>query len=120
MFGFLRGGPGRLSPAGAHARTNESDAVLLDVREKSEWQAGHAPAAVHLPLGSLLAGASLPRAAQGRPVVAICRGGHRSRQAAKALAGRGVDVVDVRGGMTAWRQAGLPVVDGRGMPGTVA
>ncbi|WP_406174454.1 rhodanese-like domain-containing protein [Streptomyces sp. NBC_00996] len=120
MFRFLRGRPGRLTPAEAHARTSASDAVLLDVREKSEWQAGHAPSAVHLPLGSLLAGASLPGAAQGRPVVAICRGGHRSRQAVKVLAGRGVDVVDVSGGMTAWWQAGLPVVDERGMPGTVA
>ena len=120
MFGFLRGsGPGRLTPAEAHERTSTTEAVLLDVREKAEWQAGHAPTAVHLPLGSLLAGAVLPKAAQGRPVVAICRGGNRSRQAAKALAARGVDVVDVSGGMGAWQRAGLPVVDGRGRPGTV-
>ncbi|MFJ5305045.1 rhodanese-like domain-containing protein [Streptomyces sp. NPDC088350] len=119
MFGFKRG-PGRLTPAQAHERTSTGDAVLLDVREKPEWQAGHAPSAVHLPLGSLLAGASLPKAAQGRPVVAICRGGHRSRQAATSLAARGVDVVDVSGGMNAWQQAGLPVVDGRGRPGAVA
>ncbi|MFF4353735.1 rhodanese-like domain-containing protein [Streptomyces sp. NPDC001530] len=119
MFGFKRG-PGRLRPAEAHERTSTSDAVLLDVRETSEWQAGHAPTAVHLPLGSLLAGAALPKAAQGRPVVAICRGGHRSRQAAKALAAQGMDVVDVSGGMSAWQQAGLPVVDGHGRPGTVA
>ena len=64
------------------------------------------PGALHLPLSRLMAGASLPAAAQGRPVVAICRSGHRSQQAAKLLAGRGVQATDVTGGMTAWARRG--------------
>ncbi|WP_055701762.1 rhodanese-like domain-containing protein [Streptomyces silaceus] len=117
MFVFRRG-PGRLTPEQAHARTGEGGpAVLLDVREASEWKAGHAPGAVHLALSRLLAGAALPPAAQDGPVVAICRSGHRSRQAARLLASRGVDAVDVAGGMSAWTRAGLPVVDGRGQGG---
>jgi rhodanese-related sulfurtransferase len=87
--------------------------VLVDVRERVEWNAGHAPEAVHLPLSRLMAGARLPGSAAGRPVVTVCRSGHRSRQAARLLAARGVDVVDVRGGMTAWERAGLPVTGRR-------
>ncbi|GGI94687.1 sulfurtransferase [Streptomyces brasiliensis] len=96
------------------------DAVLLDVREPNEWQAGHAPHAVHLSLSALAAGAGLPEEAWARPLVVICRSGHRSRHAAELLVARGADAVDVIGGMRNWSAAGLPVVDSRGGNGTVA
>lgn len=90
MF-FFRRGRGRLTPDQARVRTSgdSADAVLLDVREKPEWNAGHAPGAVHAPLSRLLAGAALPPSAAGKPLVVICRSGHRSRQAAKLLTERG-------------------------------
>lgn len=119
MFLFRRG-PGRLTPEQARTRTSDGHAVLLDVREVSEWKTGHAPGAVHLPLTRLLAGAALPTEVQGEPVVAICRSGHRSQQAAGLLASRGIDAVDVAGGMSAWAKAGLPVVDERGQEGQIA
>ncbi|MFI1702702.1 rhodanese-like domain-containing protein [Streptomyces bobili] len=120
MFSLLRRGPGRLTPQQARQRTLEGTAVLLDVREAPEWNAGHAPDALHLPLSRLAAGASLPAAAQGRPVVTICRSGHRSQRAAKLLAGRGVQASDVTGGMTAWARAGLPVTAQDGSGGVIA
>ncbi|WP_431782599.1 rhodanese-like domain-containing protein [Streptomyces chumphonensis] len=107
--------PDRLTPEQAHRRSSHGDAVLLDVRETDEWNAGHVPGAVHLPLSRLATGAALPPAAGDGPVVAICRSGRRSRQAAELLAGRGVDATDVVGGMVAWSRAGLPVAPpGRG------
>ncbi|MCM2578425.1 rhodanese-like domain-containing protein [Streptomyces meridianus] len=115
--------PERVTAAEAHQRTGASapgSPVLLDVRDLREWWVGHAPDAVHVPLADLQAGTSLPEAAQGRPVVAICRSGNRSQKAATLLAERGFDVVDVKGGMEAWQSAGLPVVDGRGGRGVVA
>ncbi|MEU5111453.1 rhodanese-like domain-containing protein [Streptomyces longwoodensis] len=120
MFSLLRHGPGRLTPQLAHQQTSDGAAVLLDVRETPEWNAGHAPGALHLPLSRLMAGASLPAAAQGRPVVTICRSGHRSQQAAKLLAARGVQATDVTGGMTAWARAGLPVIGSGGTEGVIA
>ncbi|MEU8447165.1 rhodanese-like domain-containing protein [Streptomyces globisporus] len=99
---------------------DQSDAVLLDVREKDEWKSGHAPDAVHAPLTGLVTGAALPATAQGRALVVICRSGHRSQQAAKLLAERGADAVDVEGGMNAWAAAGYPVVDERGNNGSIA
>ncbi|MFF2009562.1 rhodanese-like domain-containing protein [Streptomyces sp. NPDC058195] len=121
MFLFNRSAP-RLSVDEARNRTGgeRPEAVLLDVREKTEWQAGHAPEAVHAPLTGLAAGAALPAAAQGRPLVVICRSGQRSQRAAKLLAERGADAVDVKGGMNAWAAAGFPVIDERGNSGSIA
>ncbi|MES4891269.1 rhodanese-like domain-containing protein [Streptomyces sp. NPDC096012] len=95
-------------------------AVLLDVREQVEWDAGHAPGALHTPLSRLATGAALPAAAQGRPLVVICRSGNRSQRAAGLLAERGAEAVDVKGGMQAWAAAGHPVVDGRGNTGSIS
>lgn len=81
------------------------DAVLLDVREQDEWDAGHAPQAVHIPLGDLPGRlAELPEPADALPV--ICRSGGRSAQAVAWLTQQGFDVVNVDGGMRAWNQAG--------------
>ncbi|MBL1104386.1 rhodanese-like domain-containing protein [Streptomyces sp. 5-8] len=121
MF-LLRRSADRVTVDEAHRRTHGPDAVavLLDVREQVEWRAGHAPGAVHAPLSRLTAGAALPGAARARPLVVICRSGHRSRQAAALLAARGADAVDVTGGMRAWAAAGHPVVDERGNNGSTA
>ncbi|MFZ3492931.1 rhodanese-like domain-containing protein [Streptomyces sp. 5.8] len=119
MFLFRRG-PARMTPPQAHQRTRDEGAVLLDVRERAEWTAGHAPGAVHAPLSALMTSDGVPPAAQGRPLVVICRSGHRSRQAVKLLTARGADAIDVKGGMSAWAAAGLPVVDDCGNSGSIA
>lgn len=120
------GGPGRVSVQEAAARTGHGnaaegggEAVLLDVREPYEWQAGHAPGAVHLPLSALAAGAGLPAQAQALPLIVICRSGNRSRQAVELLLARGSQAVDVIGGMRDWAGAGLPVVNAHGANGAV-
>ncbi|MGW1717475.1 MBL fold metallo-hydrolase [Streptomyces sp. NPDC002156] len=106
----------RVTAAEAHELTGaDGPAVLLDVREVEEWAAGHAVGAVHAPLSALTAGTSLPGAVQGRPLIAICRSGKRSRQAAALLTARGAEVSDVIGGMGAWAGAGLPVATGGGL-----
>lgn len=113
----------RITAEQAHERTG-AGAVLLDVREREEWEAGHAPGAVHAPLSELRSGGRLPRAVENRPVIAICRSGKRSRAAAELLTARGADAVDVLGGMEAWTRAGLPVEgaasSGAGPTGTSA
>ena len=98
------------------ARLGEGGAVLVDVREDDEWDAGHAPDAVHVPLGEV--GKAAGRFA-GRQVIVVCRGGNRSAKAAKTLAAAGVDVTNVAGGMSSWAAAGLPVVRPDGSPGAV-
>lgn len=93
-------------------------AVLLDVREPHEWQAGHAPKARHIPLSQLARRAGeVPR---GRAVVTVCRSGARSARAAGLLARDGRQVSNLAGGMHAWARAGLPVVARGGGPGRIA
>jgi len=92
-------------------------AVLLDVREQTEWHAGHAPGARHVPLGNLegMLGA-LPR---DRRVVVVCRSGNRSARATALLVRSGFEAVNLNGGMRAWAAAGLPVETAGAQPGTV-
>ena len=93
-------------------------AFLLDVREPEEWVTGHAPEAVHVPMGAV--GTSIDRLPGDRTIVCVCRSGARSAAVAEALAGAGYDAVNLAGGMQAWAGAGQPVVDDHGSPGAVA
>ncbi len=93
-----------------------SGAVLVDVREKSEWDAGHAPKAKHHPLRGLPS--SMGRLPEDRTIIVVCRSGNRSARATKVLAQAGFDAVNLTGGMTAWQAAGLPMVNRRGQQGT--
>ncbi|MFF9481850.1 rhodanese-like domain-containing protein [Streptomyces sp. NPDC014733] len=115
-------GQDRVTADDAHRLTRGADApaVLLDVREQGEWDAGHAPGAVFAPLSGLTSGAALPEPVRGRPLAVICRSGNRSRKAARLLADRGESAVDVIGGMKDWAAAGHPVVDARGNHGSIA
>jgi len=79
-------------------------ATLLDVRETSEWRSGHAPRAIHIPLGQI--DQAPRRLHQGRPVVVMCASGMRSRTAAKQLRGLGFDAASLKGGIPAWQRAG--------------
>lgn len=101
----------------AATKAQAQGAVLVDVRELDEWNAGHAPGAVHVPLGAV--GDELDRFA-GQSVLTVCRSGGRSAKAAEILAAGGVEVRNVAGGMSAWADAGLPVVRADGSPGAVA
>jgi rhodanese-related sulfurtransferase len=100
------------------AQLVERGAVLVDVREPHEWQAGHAPKARHIPLAQLARRATeLP---PGRPIITVCRSGARSARAAAMLARDGRQVSNLAGGMHAWARADLPVVakgGGRGLIG---
>lgn len=83
-------------------------AVLLDVREQDEWDAGHAPGALHVPLGDLPSRlGDLPDDAE---LQVLCRAGGRAARAAAWLQENGYDAVVVDGGMGAWQDAGRPVV----------
>ncbi len=92
-------------------------AVLLDVREETEWHAGHAPGARHVSLGNLEGKISgLPR---HRRVVVVCRSGNRSARATALLVRSGFEAVNLNGGMRAWAAAGLPVESAGAQPGAV-
>lgn len=96
--------------------------VLLDVREDIEWQGGHAPDAIHMPMNQV------PQRLSYDPgpitpdahVVVVCKVGGRSAQVTAWLRQQGYDAVNLEGGMFAWEAAGRPMVaDGGAQPGVV-
>ncbi len=95
----------------------DAGALLLDVRNDDEWEAGHAPQAVYITLQAVPQRiAELPT---DRTIVAVCRVGGRSAKAVEVLNQRGLDAVNLAGGMRAWLSAGLPVVTEAGDEGRV-
>lgn len=82
-------------------------AVLVDVREQWEWDAGHAPTAIFIPMSEL--GNRLDELPGGE-ILVICHSGARSGRVVEALRPRGYDAVNVAGGMLAWQAAGGDVV----------
>lgn len=89
------------------AELAKSGALLVDVREQQEWDAGHIAGAVHLPLSELHSRwKELPDADR---TVFICRVGARSQTAAEAFVAEGRSgCVNLAGGLQGWVQAGLP------------
>ncbi|HEU0089235.1 MAG TPA: rhodanese-like domain-containing protein [Pseudonocardiaceae bacterium] len=94
--------------------------VLLDVREDDEWEAGHAPQAVHVPMGQVPQRLEeIAAAFPDPPVHVVCRSGMRSAQVTGFLSGVGLPAVNVDGGMQAWAAAGRPLVAETSTPPTV-
>jgi rhodanese-related sulfurtransferase/glyoxylase-like metal-dependent hydrolase (beta-lactamase superfamily II) len=95
----------------------DGGAVLVDVREPDEWEAGHAPRARLLPMGQVLERvAEIPTE---QAVVVVCRSGGRSAAVTQVLRARGYDATNLAGGMRAWAAAGRPVVADDANPGRI-
>jgi len=83
-------------------------AVLVDVREASEWEQGHIPGAVHLSKSYLEQDVEGAVPDRSRPIVLYCAGGVRSLFAAQTLAAMGYeDVASMAGGFQRWKTQGL-------------
>jgi rhodanese-related sulfurtransferase len=96
------------------------EAVLLDVREDHEWDAGHIDGAVHIPMMSVpqrLTYASGPIRPEN-DVVVVCHVGGRSAQVTAWLNANGYRAANLAGGMAAWQAAGRPMVSETGRPPT--
>ncbi|HEV3383852.1 MAG TPA: rhodanese-like domain-containing protein [Gemmata sp.] len=84
--------------------------ILVDVREDSEFAAGHAAGAIHLGKGVIERDIEAKVPDPSTPLVLYCGGGFRSALAADALQKMGyTNVISMDGGWRAWMQAGLPV-----------
>jgi rhodanese-related sulfurtransferase len=85
--------------------------VVLDVRSDSEYEAGHVPGAIHIPFQSVASRYEELSIDKDRTVVVYCAHGPRAAWAGRALRKAGyTDVVYLTGHMSAWEDAGRPVV----------
>ena len=99
-----------VTPLQAVMLINQEDAVVVDVREPSEWAKGHIVNARLISLGDLDKRLEELAEYRDRPVIVTCQSGTRSPAACKKLLGAGfTKVYMLKGGMTAWEDASLPV-----------
>jgi rhodanese-related sulfurtransferase len=84
--------------------------LVLDVRQPEEYRSGHIAGAKLIPLGQL--NGRIKELPQNREIVCVCASGSRSGSATRMLAGAGLNAVNMKGGMLAWRRAGLLVKKG--------
>jgi rhodanese-related sulfurtransferase len=97
-----------VTPEQAQRALSDGSALVVDVREDYEWEAGHADGARHLELERLASSAGTIE--RERPVVFVCRAGVRSAMAAHAFRQAGFDAWSMHGGMEAWAAEGRPLV----------
>jgi phage shock protein E len=90
------------------ALQGRSDVVVLDVREQSEYDAGHIAGVKLIPMGTVAN--RLNEIPKDKPVIVTCHSGNRSGQVTDFLRQQGyTNVHNMTGGITAWQQAGYPV-----------
>jgi len=90
---------------------NRENALVLDVRDKKEFDAGHIVDAVNIPYAALESRLAELKAHQDRPVVVACRMGQHSGAAGTMLRKNGFNKVSrLTGGIAEWRNQNLPVV----------
>lgn len=108
----------------AEMQEKVSDLLVLDVRERSEFEAAHIKGALNVPRGILEAACEYDYAetepelvaARQRPLVVVCRSGNRSALAALVMKLIGYDnVMSMKLGMKGWNDGDLPLVDCRGV-----
>jgi rhodanese-related sulfurtransferase len=103
-------GGGEVGTLEATQLINRRDALVLDVREQSEYAAGHLPNAKHIPLGQLASRLKELDKFKERPIVITCASGSRSGSAQSILKKNGFkEAVNLKGGIVAWQQASLPL-----------
>ena len=87
--------------------------VIIDVREKDEWNAGHAANAIHLSRGVIESVIEEKVPALDTPILCYCSGGNRSALVADNLTKMGyINVASIAGGFAQWQKLRLPVVPG--------
>ena len=104
-------GRGGLSAAEATQLINRRNAVVVDLRPAADYANGHLPSARHLELAELQAKIGQIAKNKANPVLLVCQNGLQSNKASRIVRDAGyTDVHVLQGGLTAWQQAGMPVV----------
>src|ERR1700731_3884472 len=103
-----------ISPTDAASKTKSSNAVIVDVREKDEWDEQHIPDAVHLNRGMLELEVEDKFPDREMTIICHCGGGGRSALAAESLQKMGYkNVRSMAGGPKGGEEAGVPTAKQR-------
>ena len=84
--------------------------VIVDVRTPEEFQKGHVPNAINVPLSDIIDNPAILTSSKEKPIVLYCRSGYRAGKAAEALHNDGhKNLLHLDGDMQGWFKAGLSV-----------
>jgi rhodanese-related sulfurtransferase len=98
-----------ISPREAAEKSKSGEAVIIDVREKDEWDEEHIPDAIHMSRGIIELDVEEKVPDTNTMIVCHCGGGGRSALAAESLQKMGYkNVRSMAGGFKAWKAMGLP------------
>jgi rhodanese-related sulfurtransferase len=98
-----------ISATEAAAKSKSGEAVIVDVREKDEWDEEHIPDAIHMSRGTIELDIEEKAPDTNAMIICHCGGGGRSALAAESLQKMGYKIVrSMAGGFKAWKAAGLP------------
>ncbi len=107
-----RGGPA-VSAQQLVDLVNREDALVLDVRDKKEFAAGHIVDSVNIPYAALDSRVDELKKFEGRPLIVACKMGQHAGTAGTLLRKKGFAKVSrLTGGIAEWRNQNLPVVKG--------
>ena len=98
-----------ISPDDAALKLKSGEGVIIDVRDKDEWDEGHIPGATHLSRGTIEFDIQEKVPDTNAMIICHCGGGGRSALAVESLQKMGYkNVRSMAGGFKAWKTAGLP------------
>ena len=89
---------------------NRDNAVVVDVGEPNEFQTGHLPEAINMPLTKLATNIGALNKYKNKHIVVTCRAGNRAMKGAITLKKNGFEnVYSLSGGLAAWQKENLPI-----------
>lgn len=110
IFGHRLRGYQVVTPSQATQLINQENALILDIRQDNEFKNGHIINSKHIPLTFLNDRINDLEAYKNKPIIAVCRSGHRSAHACSSLKKAGFEsVYNLAGGVIAWEGANLPL-----------
>jgi hydroxyacylglutathione hydrolase len=99
-----------ISPQQASKIVASDNAIIIDVRTQEEWDAGHIPGAIHIPLSEVKGRLDDFKIYEDKTLVMQCHSGKRSAKAANILLDAGFNnVSNLKGGIMAWKAEKLPI-----------
>jgi len=100
-----------IGPAAVVMLINRRDAIVVDVREKKEFESGHIVDSINIPMLKLKQRMAELQKHKEKPIVVVCKLGQQSSEAVKTLQEAGhAEVFKLSGGLSEWKAQSLPLV----------
>nr|WP_300313081.1 rhodanese-like domain-containing protein [Halomonas sp.] len=111
LYELRNANAGGVTPNEATLLVNREDAVILDIRDKNDFKAGHIAGARNVPQSSLDDRMAELDKFKSKPIVVVCKHGQSSGAVQAKLKKAGFErVLKLKGGMTQWQADSLPIV----------